>query len=69
MIFCPRCFHKINRERHDLGDGFKCPSCRQMLDNTNAICALGFPDCVTNIRYVGLNTVEDANLLLKMMQG
>ena len=68
MIFCPRCLHKINKQRHEVGDGFKCPACRQTLDNTNAISTLAFPDCVTNIRYVGLNTLEDAKELLRMMQ-
>ena len=68
MIFCPRCFHKINKERHEVSDGYKCPSCRQTFDNTNAIPTFTFPDCVTNIRYVGLNTLEHAKELLRMMQ-
>lgn len=67
MIFCPRCLKKINKERHEVGDGFTCPNCRQRMDNTNAIPSLAFPDCVTNIRYIGLNTLENAKELLRMM--
>jgi endogenous inhibitor of DNA gyrase (YacG/DUF329 family) len=68
MIRCPRCLGKINRELHDVADGIKCPSCRQEVTNLNAYQTVGFPDCVTKVRYVGLNSWEDANFLLKMMQ-
>ena len=68
MILCPRCFKKINKELHEVGDGFTCPNCRQIFSNENAVPTLKFPDCVSSIRYVGLNSIEDANFLLKMMQ-
>jgi endogenous inhibitor of DNA gyrase (YacG/DUF329 family) len=68
MIRCPRCLGKINRELHDVADPIKCPSCRQEVNNLNAFSVVSFPDCVSSVRYVGLNTWENASLLLKMMQ-
>ncbi len=68
MIRCPRCLHKMNRELHDVADPIKCPSCRQEVNNLNAFETVSFPDCVTKVRYVGLNSWEDASSLLKMMQ-
>jgi hypothetical protein len=68
MIFCPICLKKINKELHDVSEGVKCPHCKQEFDNTNAVSAVPFPDCVTKVKYVGLNSVENANLLFKMMQ-
>lgn len=68
MILCPRCLKKFDKEMHDVGDGFTCPNCRQRFSNENAVPTIKFPDCVSNIRYVGLNSVEDANFLLRMMQ-
>jgi len=69
MIFCPRCLKKIDKERHDVADGYKCPNCRQTFDNSNAVPAFSFPNCVSKVCYVGLNTWQAANEILKMMQG
>ena len=68
MIRCPRCLGKINRELHDVADPVKCPSCRQEVTNLNAYQTVGFPDCVSKVRYTGLNTWVSANILLKKMQ-
>ncbi len=68
MIRCPRCLKKVDKELHDVSTPFKCPNCKQLFDNTNAIPATSFPDCVTKVRYVGLNSPEDANILLNMMR-
>lgn len=69
MILCPRCLKKINRDRHDVAEGMKCPSCRQEFNNLNAIPCLSFPDCIIKLRYVGLNSPQDANTLLRLMEG
>ena len=68
MIRCPRCLHKINRELHDVADGIKCPSCRQEINNQNTFSTISFPECVSKVRYVGLNSWADAQSILKMMQ-
>lgn len=68
MILCPRCLKKLNKELHEIGDVFTCPNCRQIFSNQNAVPITNFCDCVSNIRYVGLNSVENANALLRMMQ-
>jgi DNA-directed RNA polymerase subunit RPC12/RpoP len=68
MIFCPLCLHKINIEQDTLADGYKCQSCKQIINNMNSIPCVSFPDCVSKIRYVGLNSWQDANMILKMMQ-
>jgi uncharacterized CHY-type Zn-finger protein len=67
MIFCPRCLKKFNKDRYEVSDGFICPNCRQQFNNATAICGILFPDCITKIRYVGLNSWEDAKEILKMM--
>ena len=68
MIFCPRCLHKVYKELHEVTYGMKCPSCRQEFDNMNAVPTVLFPDCVSKVRYVGLNSWENASSMLKMMQ-
>ncbi len=68
MILCPICLCKIDRELHEVAAGFKCPSCRQEITNLTAISTVSFPDCVSKVRYVGLNSWEDARSILKMMQ-
>jgi hypothetical protein len=68
MILCPRCLKKIDKDRHDVADGYVCRNCRQRLDNTTAVSTILFPDCITKITYVGLNTWENAREILKMMQ-
>ena len=76
MIICPNCLKKIDKELHEVAERiekgvtipFKCPSCRQEFTNLTAISTVPFPDCVSKVRYVGLNTWEDARSLLKMMR-
>ena len=68
MIMCPRCLTKINKELHEVVEGFKCLNCKQIFDNLNAISVINFCDCVSRVRYLGINTKENASLLLKMMQ-
>jgi endogenous inhibitor of DNA gyrase (YacG/DUF329 family) len=68
LILCPRCLKKIDKELHDVADGFKCPSCKQIMNNLNAVPTVSFPDCVSKVRYVGLNSWEDASSLLNMMK-
>ncbi len=68
MIICSRCLKNIDRELHGVTDGFKCPSCRQEVTNLTAIPTVSFPDCVSKVQYTGLNSWEDARVLLKMMQ-
>lgn len=69
MILCPRCLKKINLDRYEIVEGMKCPSCRQEFNNLNAIPCIPFPDCIVKLRYAGLNSVQDANLLLRLMEG
>ena len=71
MIMCPRCLTKINKEKHDVEENiFYCPNkwCKQELRKDIMVSCVPFPDCVTKVKYVGLNSWEDANQLLKMMQ-
>ena len=76
MILCPRCLTKIDKELHDMGEQiighyvkvFRCPKCKQEMTNLDAISTVRFPELITKVRYVGLNSWEDANKLLKMMQ-
>ena len=76
MILCPRCLMKIDKELHEVTEKvtkgvaipFKCPACRQEITNLTAISTVPFPDCVSKVKYVGINTPQNANLLLKMMQ-
>ena len=66
MIICPWCTSKINTERYNTP--YKCPSCKQKISNLNVISCIPFPECVSKVRYIGLNSEVDANSLLKMMQ-
>ncbi len=76
MILCSICFKKIDKELHEVAERvemgitiiFKCPSCRQEITNLTAIPMVSFPDCVSKVRYTGLNSWEDARSILKMMQ-
>ena len=76
MIICPNCLKKIDKELHEVAEKvergiilpFKCPSCRQEITNLTAISTVPFPDCVSKVRCVGLNTLVDAQSLLKMMR-
>ena len=80
MVLCPYCLGKINKERHELAEVefyigkqrffhvAKCPYCKQEITNLTVVSTIPFPDCVVKVKYIGLNSNEDANSLLKMMQ-
>lgn len=81
MLYCKRCYGKINLEqdkvaekvqRHKDGSAdvtiFRCPHCKQNITNMDVFTSVSFPNCVTKVKYIGLNSEADANALLKMMQ-
>lgn len=67
MILCPRCLKKIDKDIHDFEE-LKCPSCRQIIHKKDAIPTIKFLDCISQIRFVGVNSEEDAKQLLEMMK-
>ncbi len=69
MIRCSRCLAKINRELHEVASPIKCPACKQEVSNLNAIQTVTFPELISKVRYVGVNSWDDANRLMRMMQG
>ena len=69
MIICPRCRKKIDVEREKVERMVKCPHCHNPLTVDSVIPTLQFADCITEVRYVGINSQEDAQAILEMMKG
>jgi len=63
-------FHTACRGRIiEVKGGAYCQNCRRILQSTEVSSVRPFVDCITKIRYVGLNSEEDARELLEMMKG
>jgi len=70
MVLCPYCLGRVPGDRHDIEEKItRCPNrhCGHELYKHTVIPMIPFPDCVVSVKCVGLNSDEDANMLLRMM--